>query len=539
MIGVVLMIVSFILDTVDSTSDVNSVLKFVWRFSPLFDLGNGLLSLVMNDIDTIQYSESKTSPFSGDVIGYELLYLAITAVLYMGLAVYLDYLKTFAKAKEQAVDIKISDEDIEIDVDVEREAHRVESGGAEGDAVELAGLRKVYPGGNVAVRNLSFGLKRGECFGFLGINGAGKTTTMKMLTGDVQPSHGTATLNGFDILSQQIEVRRQIGYCPQFDALFDLLSVREHLELFGAIKGIPRESLERVVMEKIHQLNLSDFEHKLAGSLSGGNTRKLSVAIAVIGSPAIIFLDEPSTGMDPVSRRFMWDVIADISTRGKESTIVLTTHSMEECEALCSRVGIMVGGRLRCLGSVQHLKSRFGDGLVFDVKLDMPTVDELMILNQRIFNNSSEFVTPVELEDKCRAFGNPELAERVTASHPTGYSLAAAMQRDGFVRADAFCSWCAEETRFDDLNGYLLRAFGAGQVQVMERQNDFARFKVRSRNNEVKLSKMFALIEDVKIKMHIREYSVSQTTLEQIFNSFASQQEEEQGVARGVYQQQQ
>ncbi|KAF1787661.1 P-loop containing nucleoside triphosphate hydrolase [Phytophthora cactorum] len=507
MIGVVLMITSFILDTVDSTSDANSVLKFLWRFSPLFNLGNGLLSMVTNDIDTIQYSEGTTSPFSGDVIGFELLYLALTSVLYMSLAVR------------------------------PKEADRVAAGHADEDAVKLVGLRKVYPGGKVAVRNLSFGLKRGECFGFLGINGAGKTTTMKMLTGDVQPSHGTATLGGFDILSQQIEVRRQIGYCPQFDALFDLLSVREHLELFGAIKGIPQASLDRVVMEKIQQLNLGDFEHKLAGSLSGGNKRKLSVAIAMIGNPAIIFLDEPSTGMDPVSRRFMWDVIADISTRGKESTIVLTTHSMEECEALCSRVGIMVGGRLRCLGSVQHLKSRFGDGLVFDVKLDMPSADELEYLVQHIFGSGSEFVTPVELEDKCRAFGNADLAERVTASHPTGYSLAAAMERDGFIRAEAFCSWCVEETRFDELSDYLVRAFGAGQVVVMERQNDFARFKVRSSNNEVKLSKMFALVEDVKAKMHIREYSVSQTTLEQIFNSFASQQEEEQGVARGVFQQ--
>ncbi|KAG6615655.1 ABC transporter A family member 1 [Phytophthora cinnamomi] len=538
MIGVVLMIVSFILDTVNSTEDVNSVLKFLWRFSPLFDLGNGLLSMVTNDIDTIQYSESKTSPFSGDVIGYELLYLAFSAVLYMALAVYLDYSKTFAK-KEEDHEHHGLNEDIEPDEDVGREAQRVASGEADGDAVKLAGLRKVYPGGKVAVRNLSFGLKRGECFGFLGINGAGKTTTMKMLTGDVQPTQGTATLNGFDILSQQIEVRRQIGYCPQFDALFDLLSVREHLELFGAIKGIPRASLERVVMEKIHQLNLADFENKLAGSLSGGNKRKLSVAIAMIGNPAIIFLDEPSTGMDPVSRRFMWDVIADISTRGKESTIVLTTHSMEECEALCSRVGIMVGGRLRCLGSVQHLKSRFGDGLVFDVKLDMPTADELEYLVQSVFGNGSEFVTPVELEDKCRVFGNAQLADRVTASHPTGYNVAAAMQRDGFVRAEAFCSWCVEETRFDKLNDYLVQSFGAGQVQVMERQNDFARFKVRSHNNEVKLSKMFALVEDVKTKMHIREYSVSQTTLEQIFNSFASQQEEEQGVARGVFQQEQ
>ncbi|OWZ22804.1 ABCA1 lipid exporter [Phytophthora megakarya] len=537
MIGVVLMITSFILDLFGSTKDVNSVLKFLWRFSPLFNLGNALLSMVTADVDNVQYSEdSKTSPFSGDVIGFELLYLALTAVGYMSLALYIDYAKTFAKTKDAAHDNESYNEDHDVDEDVAREAARVERGDADDEAVKLVGLRKVYPGGKVAVRNLSFGLKRGECFGFLGINGAGKTTTMKMLTGDVQPSNGTATLGGFDILSQQIEVRRQIGYCPQFDALFDLLSVREHLELFGAIKGIPQSSLDRVVMEKIEQLNLGDFEHKLAGSLSGGNKRKLSVAIAMIGNPAIIFLDEPSTGMDPVSRRFMWDVIADISTRGKESTIVLTTHSMEECEALCSRVGIMVGGRLRCLGSVQHLKSRFGDGLVFDVKLDMPSADELEYLVQHIFGNGSEFVSPVELESKCLAFGNADLADRINATHPTGYSLAAAIERDGFIRAEAFCSWCVEETRFNDLNDYLVRAIGAEQVVVMERQNDFARFKVRSHNNEVKLSKMFALVEDVKTKMHIREYSVSQTTLEQIFNSFASQQEEEKGAVRGVYQ---
>ncbi|GMF55770.1 unnamed protein product [Phytophthora fragariaefolia] len=443
-------------------------------------------------------------------------------------------IKTFPKVKDNGDDI--DDDGLEIDADVKKEAQRVASGAANDDAVKLVGLRKVYPGSKVAVRDLSFGLKRGECFGILGINGAGKTTTMKMLTGDVPPSRGTATLGGFNILTQQIEVRRQIGYCPQFDALFDLLTVREHLELFGAIKGVPQSSLDRVVTKKIHQLNLGDFEHKLAGSLSGGNKRKLSVAIAMIGNPAIIFLDEPSTGMDPVSRRFMWDVIADISTRGKESAIVLTTHSMEECEALCSRVGIMVGGRLRCYGSVQHLKSRFGDGLVFDVKLDMPTPEESEYLLQHVFGDGNAYITPMDLESKCRAFGNVNLAERVTASHPTGYSLAAAMDHDGFIRAEAFCSWCVEETRFDGLNDYLINAFGPDGVLVMERQNDFCRFKVRGSNKDIKLSKMFALIENVKADLHIREYSVSQTTLEQIFNSFASQQEEEKGVARGVFQ---
>ncbi|KAF1787525.1 P-loop containing nucleoside triphosphate hydrolase [Phytophthora cactorum] len=444
MIGVVLMLTSFILDMFGSTSDVNSVLKFLWRFLAVH-LGSALLNMVTADVTASSIAKmAKRIRSAGTSWAGNCCILSTAAGYMIFVTLYLDYAKTFAKTKD----------------DLAR-------GHADEDAVKLVGLRKVYPGGKVAVRNLSFAV------------------------------HGTATLGGFDILSQQIEVRRQIGYCPQFDALFDLLSVREHLELFGAIKGIPQASLDRVVMEKIQQLNLGDFEHKLAGSLSGGNK---------------------------LSRRFMWDVIADISTRGKESTIVLTTHSMEECEALCSRVGIMVG-----VCSTSSLV--FGDGLVFDVKLDMPSADELEYLVQHIFGSGSEFVTPVELEDKCHAFGNADLAERVTASHPTGYSLAAAMERDGFIRAEAFYA-------FDELSDYLVRAFGAGQVVVMERQtNDFARFKVRSSNNEVKLSKMFALVEDVKAKMHIREYSVSQTTLEQIFNSFASQQEEEQGVVRGVFQQ--
>ncbi|ETL35618.1 hypothetical protein L916_12275 [Phytophthora nicotianae] len=510
-IGMVLMITSFILDLIDSTEGVNSVLKFFWRFSPLFSLGNALLNMVNSEFDSIRSSDDGgTSPFDPDMMGFEMIYLVFTIVFFFGLTLHLDYAKAVKKTDSLESSNENFDPDYEVDEDVRQEALRVASGGADHDAVKLKELRKVYPGGKVAVRNLSFGLKRGECFGFLGINGAGKTTTMKMLTGDVIPTQGSATLGGFDILTQQADVRRQIGYCPQFDALFDLLSVREHLELFGAIKGVPISQLDAVVQDKILQLNLSDFEHKLAGSLSGGNKRKLSVAIAMIGNPAIIFLDEPSTGIDPVSRRFMWDVIADISTRGKESTIVLTTHSMEECEALCSTVGIMVGGRLRCLGSVQHLKSRFGDGLMIDVKLETPSTSELDSLVDRVFGLDNMHIIPADIEERCRDFGNADLATRITSDHPTGFNLAAASRN------------------------YLVGSFDSANVVVLERQNDFCRLKITESGGKVELSRMFALVEQVKSKMHIREYSVSQTTLEQIFNSFASQQEEELGVARGM-----
>ncbi|KAF1329508.1 Abc transporter a family member 1, partial [Globisporangium splendens] len=538
-IGVVLLVTSFIMDIVDSTESVNDVLVFFWRFSPLFSLGHGLLNLVLVDLEsTLGSTGEQKDPFSTDVMGFELIYLFVMTLVFGSLAVGIDYAMTFPSVKQMtAPDHSRDDENHVDDIDVQKEAQRVASGAADKDMIKLHNLRKVYKGGKAAVRNLTFGLKRGECFGFLGINGAGKTTTMKMLTGDVVPSSGTATLCGFDILTQQLEVRRQIGYCPQFDALFELMTVREHLDLFARIKGVPSSQVDAVIADKIQQMNLSSFEHKLAGSLSGGNKRKLSVAIAMIGDPQIIFLDEPSTGMDPVSRRFMWDVIADISTRSKSSTIVLTTHSMEESEALCSRVGIMVGGRMRCLGSVQHLKSRFGDGLMLDIKLATMDADELQTIVLEHFGGPDPaLVTPSEIKDKCRSMGDASLANRIVASHPTGYALAAAMERDGFVRAEAFCSWCVEETRFDALHAFLVREFRSdGAVAVMERQNDFCRFKLRGANAQLKLSNVFALVERAKATLHIREYSVSQTTLEQIFNQFAAQQAEEQGVARGMF----
>lgn len=129
---------------------------------------------------------------------------------------------------------------------------------------------------------------------------------MSILSGEYPPTSGTAFIDSENITYNQNSIRKKIGYCPQFDALLDLLTVREHLELYGRIKGIFGEALEEVVISKMTQFNLLQFENKLSGSLSGGNKRKLSVAIATMGNPPIIFLDEPSTGMDPVARRFMW-----------------------------------------------------------------------------------------------------------------------------------------------------------------------------------------------------------------------------------------
>jgi len=213
----------------------------------------------------------------------------------------------------------------------------------------------------------------GEVFGFLGINGAGKTTTLSILSGEFPPSEGHAFLAGLDIFTQRTEINQQMGYCPQFDALLGKLTGREHLEMFCRIKGIVESQIPQVVEEVIDKMNLREHCEREAGGYSGGNKRKLSVAIALVGNPKIVFLDEPSTGMDPEARRFMWNVIAS-TMHGR--SVILTTHSMEEAEALSNRIGIMVGGRLRCLGSGQHLKNKYGAGYTLELRVAEERADE-------------------------------------------------------------------------------------------------------------------------------------------------------------------
>jgi len=237
-------------------------------------------------------------------------------------------------------------------------------GASDRNVVHICGLRKVYrETRKVAVKDLWFGIPKGQVFGFLGVNGAGKTTTLKMLTGDTHPSAGQAFIYNTSI-ENQIEVRRSVGYCPQFDAIFDLLTGYEHLKFYGIVKGLKGQELEDQIRVLLDALSLTQYQNRKAGTYSGGNKRKLSAAIAMIGNPPVVFLDEPSTGMDPVSRRHMWSFI---NTTMEGRCVILTTHSMEECEALCHRLGIMVDGQLRCLGTPQHLKSRFGHGYQLDV----------------------------------------------------------------------------------------------------------------------------------------------------------------------------
>ncbi|XP_044267018.1 phospholipid-transporting ATPase ABCA1-like [Tribolium madens] len=234
-------------------------------------------------------------------------------------------------------------------------------------SVVLRDLTKYYGVRFLAVNDLCLGLKPYECFGLLGVNGAGKTTTFQMLTGDARITYGNAWVEGLSVKTQQKQVQKFIGYCPQFDAVLDDLTVKETLLVFGLIRGVPFNESIPLAETLAHDLDFFKHIDKKVKQLSGGNKRKLSTALALIGDPPVIFLDEPSAGMDPATKRNLWNGLAKLRESGK--CIVLTSHSMEECEALCTKIAIMVNGTFQCLGSTQRLKSKFAQGFTLSIKI--------------------------------------------------------------------------------------------------------------------------------------------------------------------------
>ncbi|MFA7418498.1 MAG: ABC transporter ATP-binding protein [Melioribacteraceae bacterium] len=208
----------------------------------------------------------------------------------------------------------------------------------------------------IAVSEISFEVYKGEIFGFLGANGAGKTTAMKMLIGISKPSSGKAQIAGYDVYKQTELVKKNIGYMSQKFSLYEDLTVKENIQLFGGIYGLSDSELESKGNQLITKLNLQNEADKLVGSLPLGWKQKLSFSIAILHSPKIVFLDEPTGGVDPITRRQFWDMIYEASDNG--ITVFVTTHYMDEAE-YCRRVSIMVDGVIKALDSPKNLKEQY------------------------------------------------------------------------------------------------------------------------------------------------------------------------------------
>ncbi|KAJ3669241.1 hypothetical protein LUZ60_011191 [Juncus effusus] len=568
--GLILMVISFIMGLVESTKAANSLLKNFFRIAPGFCFTDGLASLALRRQDMKLGSETD-SVLDWNITGASISYLAIEAVLFFLLTLILELFplkkpnfkllkqgllnltaSRSSKSKEYTEPLLASTTGASIDVetgedeDVKTERQKILNGHVDNSMIFLRNLRKVY-GSKAAVDSLTFSVNEGECFGFLGTNGAGKTTTLSMLTGEEIPTDGTAYILGNDIRSNPKAARRHIGYCPQFDALLEFLTVREHLELYARIKGVSESSLNNVVNEKLTEFDLWKSEDKPSFALSGGNKRKLSVATAMIGNPPIVILDEPSTGMDPIAKRFMWDVISRISTRRGKTAIILTTHSMNEAQALCTRIGIMVGGRLRCIGSSQHLKSRFGNYLELEVKpseIKSSELDALCRKIQSILIESSNYPKSIisDIETCIGVSGKShfdniseisltkEMIVLVSQVFGKDFSmndgvfeeqLSDQLTRDGGISLRIFSEWFLAKEKFTQINSFILDSFPGAN------SHGFNGLSIKYQlpyGEDASLADIFGHIEHNRERLGIKEYSISQSTLETIFNHFAADQ---------------
>ncbi|KAJ8755578.1 hypothetical protein K2173_022157 [Erythroxylum novogranatense] len=580
--GLILMVISFIMGLIQATTSINNFLKNFFRLFPGFCLADGLASLAL--LRQGMKDKDSDEVFDWNVTGASICYLGIEGISYFLLTLALEILpfhkvnlfsikqhwryvskfgcNTSSSYLEPLLEYPSGSvgHDLDDDIDVKTERSRVLSGSIENAIIYLRDLRKVYPGGRqgkkVAVSSLSFSVQPGECFGFLGTNGAGKTTTLSMLSGEESPTDGTAFIFGKDIRLDPKAVRRHIGYCPQYDALLEFLTVQEHLELYARIKGVSDYRVDDVVMDKMMEFDLLKHAEKPSFTLSGGNKRKLSVAIAMIGDPPIVFLDEPSTGMDPIAKRFMWEVISRLSTRQGKTAVILTTHSMNEAQALCTRIGIMVGGRLRCIGSPQHLKTRFGNHLELEVKpseispLDLENLCQM--IRERLLNASSHprnllddlevciggtdllisenaSAAEISLSQKMIVMvghwlGNEERVKMLvsTTADSDGMfaeQLSEQLLRDGGIPLPIFSEWWLAKEKISAIDMFVQSSFPAATFQGC---NGLSIKYQLPHGGGLSLADVFGLLEQNRNRLGIAEYSISQSTLETIFNHFAA-----------------
>ncbi|XP_045693109.1 ATP-binding cassette sub-family A member 9 isoform X1 [Phyllostomus hastatus] len=421
---------------------------------------------------------SEISPDSMDYLGTSQLYSVFLALLipYLQLFVLLFVLRCLeAKSRKKSMRkdpvFRISPKSSKVlpnpeepegeeeDVQIERmrTANAVTVPDSDEKPVIVAScLRKEYAGKKkncfakkkkkVATRNVSFCVKKGEVIGLLGHNGAGKSTTIKMITGDSKPTAGQVILKG----SSRGESPKFLGYCPQENALWPNLTVREHLDVFAAVKGLRKADATVAITRLVEALKLQDQQKQPVRALSEGIKRKLCFALSILGSPSVVLLDEPSTGMDPEGQQQMWQAIR-ATIRNTDRGALLTTHYMAEAEAVCDRVAIMVSGRLRCIGSIQHLKSKFGKDYLLEMKV-----------------KSLAHVEPLHAE--------------------------------------------------------ILRLFP--QAARQERYSSLMVYKVPVEDVRP-LSQAFFKLEIVKQSFDLEEYSLSQSTLEQVFLELSKEQERE------------
>ncbi|CAF1479323.1 unnamed protein product [Adineta steineri] len=464
---IILHFISIILTTIALYSESESVQKpLYWLFNIMCPSINSqaiityilarksqFCKLISTSSMVRRFEPSLYEPIGNDTIGWNIVILVLHIVVFLFLLIIIDSgLLQFSFS----CFYKSNFNENTLDDDVLAERHRVlgmQTHTFEDeenvDHLTVKNLVKYYSRRKLlAVDHLTFSARRGEAFGLLGFNGAGKTTTFRTVVGDIMSTEGTAYIDGQNV-RRRIRSTRHLGYCPQQNCSMDFLTVEDSLYLLARIRGVETSRLKSIVETMSSLFLLDPFRNNYIHQLSGGTQRRLHAAIALIGPPSVAILDEPTTGVDPNARQQMQEIF--LNAVKAKLTIILTSHSMDECERVCNRLGIMVRGQLACLGTIQHLKSKFGRGYTIEIKVHTIPDDT----NALVIQNVQRFL----------------LSQRQY------------------------------------------------QIEVKEITHSTGLFQCGQRTP----AELFQLLEENKQQLHIETYTISQTTLEQIFLSFGKQ----------------
>lgn len=402
--------------------------------------------------------------------GGPILYLIGQSFFLFGMPLWWDSGSIWARIRRKQYKNEDAEEADPLDDEIAAEIKRVAA--SPDDGLRVQHITKAY-GSNVAVQDITFGVKRGEVFALLGPNGAGKSTTISLIRGDILPSHtsGEIFVEDIPISKRRAAARSHLGVCPQVDAC-DQMTVLEHLRFYARVRGV--DDVEHNVREVIRAVGLGPFQHRMAAKLSGGNKRKLSLGIALMGNPSVLLLDEPSSGMDVCAKRVMWRTLASV-VPGR--SLVLTTHSMEEADALADRAGIM-GKKMLALGTGEGLRRKHGDR--YHVHLIMKTAPH----------------TPDEDMDNIKAWINANLS-------------------GAFVEDKTFHG----QLRFSVPASRSLpeASPSPSSPKSSENSTDLIRAANNQSANRSGIGALFTLLEAHKEELGFEYYSVSQTTLDQVF----------------------
>eukprot|EP01080_Neovahlkampfia_damariscottae_P002468 gene2469-3178_t len=361
-LSAIFIIVNFI-----ANNNIPNWVNVLGSFVPIYSLFYGISTLSKAIINDNPITLSSLFTFKNENLNiFVLLLILIFETIFF---VFCIILFEFVNQYKKRIHLKNFEND-EIEIEDEDVFKEIEKTKISNDMLRILNVSKTYQQNYFSclkkkekkvLKNVYLSIQKGECFGLLGPNGAGKSTLISIISGILGTNGGNVFLNNFDVLKNPNKVYNHLGVCAQEDRLWEKLTGKEHVQIYTYIRGLTYNDSSLKILERF---NLTEEVNKKVSDYSQGNKRRLSVALSFIGSPQIVLLDEPSSGMDPSMRKTLWNEITKLR---EDRVILLLTHSMEEADALCSRLGVLVNGELKCIGSSQHLKNKFGGGYIFSL----------------------------------------------------------------------------------------------------------------------------------------------------------------------------